>query len=148
MSLAGVIALTLPADQGRCRAPARGLKVRGAILPYRLGMARKRPAPEDAATARRILLGRLARDAQVFELLGELELLHPRNDTFPGEVFLRLASDALDWCGASRTNPLQLEGLRERFLPELSFRGRQNKKFQYAGFWKSLGIQMELRDSR
>ena len=114
------------------RAPARGLKARGAILPYRLGMARKRPTPEDAATARRILLDGLARDALVFELLGELEPLHPRNDTFPGEVFLRLAADALDCCRASRTNPLQLEGLRERFLPEVSFRGRQNKKFQYA----------------
>ena len=114
------------------RAPARGLKARGAILPYRLGMARKRPAPEDAATARRILLDGLARDAQVFELLGELEPLHPRNDAFPGEVFLRLAADALDWCRVSRTNPLQLEGLRERFLPEVSFRGRQHKKFQYA----------------
>ena len=95
-------------------------------------MARTRPTPEDAATARRILLDGLARDAQVFELLGELEPLHPRNDTFPGEVFLRLAADALDWCRASRTNPLPLEGLRERFLPEASFRGRQNKKFQYA----------------
>jgi len=95
-------------------------------------MARTRPTPEDAATARRILLDGLARDAQVFELLGELEPLHPRNDTFPGEVFLRLAADALDWCRASRTNPLPLEGLRERFLPEVSFRGRQNKKFQYA----------------
>lgn len=68
----------------------------------------------------------------MFELLGELEPLHPRNDTFPREVLLHLAADALDWCRASRTNPLQLEGLRERFLPESSFRGRQNKKLRYA----------------
>ena len=95
-------------------------------------MVRTLPTPEDAATARRILLDGLARDDQVFELLGELEPLHPRNDTFPGEVFLRLAADALDWCRVSSTNPLPLEGLRERFLPEVSFRGRQNKKFQYA----------------
>jgi len=96
-------------------------------------MARTRPTTEDAATARRLLLEGLARDAPVFELLGELEPLHPRNDTFPGEVFLlHLAADALDWCRASRTNPVQLEGLQARFLPELSFRGRQNKKFQYA----------------
>src|SRR5262252_9762629 len=95
-------------------------------------MARMRPTPDDAATARRILLDGLARDAQVFELLGELEPLHPRNDTFPGEVFLHLAADALDWCGASRTSPLPLEGLRARFLPESPFRGRQNNKLQYA----------------
>jgi hypothetical protein len=38
----------------------------------------------------------------------------------------------LDWCRARRASPLQLEGLRERFLPESSFRGWQNNKFQYA----------------
>jgi hypothetical protein len=43
-----------------------------------------------------------------------------------------LAADALEWCGASRAEPLHLEGLRERFLPEATFRGRRNAKFQYA----------------
>ncbi len=94
--------------------------------------ARKRPTPEDAGTARRILLDGLARDADVWELVGELALLHPRDDTFPGEVFLRLAADTLNWCRASRADPLPLEGLRERFLPERTFRGRQNTKLQYA----------------
>jgi hypothetical protein len=63
---------------------------------------------------------------------GELAPLHPRDNTFPGEVFLHLAADALDWCGASRADPLPLEALRERFLPERTFRGRQNAQFQYA----------------
>ncbi len=83
-------------------------------------------------SARRALLDGLARDAGIFEVLSELEPLHPRNDTFPGEVFLDLAADALEWCGASRAEPLPLEGLRERFLPEATFRGRQNAKLQYA----------------
>ena len=94
--------------------------------------ARKRPAPEDAATARQMLLDGLARDADIFELLSQLAPLHPRDNTFPGEVLLRLAADALDWCRASRADPLPLEGIRERFLPECTFRGRQNKKLQYA----------------
>jgi hypothetical protein len=94
-------------------------------------MARTRPTPEDAATAR-LLLDGLARDAPVFELLGELEPLPPRTDTFPGEIFLHLAADALDWCQASRTHPLPLDSLQARFLPESSFRGRQHKKPQYA----------------
>jgi len=103
------------------------------ILPYRRGMpARKRPTPEDTVTARRVLLDRLARDADISELVSELAPLHPANNTFPGEVFLHIAADALSWCGASRADPLPLEGLRERFLPECTFRGRQNKKFQYA----------------
>jgi hypothetical protein len=80
--------------------------------------ARKRPALEDTVTARRTLLDGLAHDVDVFELVSELVPLHPRDNTFPGEVFLRLAADALDWCGASRADPLPLEGLRERFLPE------------------------------
>jgi hypothetical protein len=83
-------------------------------------------------TARRMLLDGLARDADVLELVSELALLHPRDDTFPGEVLLRAAADALDWCGANRAEPLSLEGLRERCLPERAFRGRQNSKFQCA----------------
>src|SRR5215472_9013826 len=93
---------------------------------------RKRPTPEDAMTARRALLDGLARDADIFDVMSGLEPLHPRNDTFPGEVFLHLAADALAWCGAIRAEPLPLEGLRERFLPECTFRGRQNAKLQYA----------------
>ena len=83
-------------------------------------------------TARRVLLDGLSHDTDIFELLSELSLLHPRNDTFPGEVFLHIAADALAWCGASRADPLPLEGLRMRFLPECAFRGRQNAKLQYA----------------
>jgi hypothetical protein len=94
--------------------------------------ARKRPTPEDAATARRLLLDGLARDADLFQLANDLAVLHPRDDTFPGEVFLGIAADALEWCGASRACPLPLEGMRERFLPEAALRGRQNRKLQYA----------------
>jgi hypothetical protein len=102
-------------------------------MAYGLGMpARKQPTPEDAAAARRIVLDGLARDADLSELVTELAPLHPRNNTFPGEVFLHLAADALDWCGASRQQPLALEGIRERFLPECTFRGRENRKLQYA----------------
>jgi hypothetical protein len=50
-------------------------------------------------TARRVLLDGLGRDTDIFELVSELTPLHPRNNTFPGEVFLHLASEALDWCG-------------------------------------------------
>src|ERR1700739_4094673 len=103
------------------------------VLVYRRDMpGSKRPAPEDAMTARRALLDGLARDADLFEVLSGLEPLHPRDDTFPGEVFLHLAADAVEWGGPSGPEPLPLEGLRERFLPEASFRGRQNAKFQFA----------------
>jgi hypothetical protein len=104
----------------------------GPVLSYRLGMpVRKRLTPEDAAFARRILLEGMAGDTGVSGLAGELAPLHPRGNTFPGEVLLRVAADALEWCGASRAGPLALEGLPERFLPECAFRGRENKKLQF-----------------
>jgi len=76
-------------------------RARGSVvLPYCRDMpVRKRPAPDDAVAARQTLLDGLARDPDIFELLSELAPLHPRGDTFPGEVFLHVAADALDWCG-------------------------------------------------
>lgn len=38
-----------------------------------------------------------AHDADLSELVTELTPLHPRDNTFPGEVFLHLAADVLDW---------------------------------------------------
>jgi hypothetical protein len=38
--------------------------------------------------------------------------LHPRDHTFPGEVFLHLAADVLDWWQTSRQQPLALEGIQ------------------------------------
>jgi hypothetical protein len=94
--------------------------------------ARKRPTSQDAASARRILLDGMARNTEVSELVGELAPLHPRDNTFPGEVLLHVAADALEWCGASRVDALALAGMPERFLPECALRGRQNKKLQFA----------------
>jgi hypothetical protein len=85
--------------------------------------APKRPTAEDAASARRMLLDGLAGDQDIFEVMTGLAPLHPRYDTFPGEVFLHLAADALGWSGARQADPVALDGLRERFLPECSFRG-------------------------
>jgi hypothetical protein len=94
--------------------------------------ARKRPDAEDAATARQILLDGLAHDTSLPGLVSELAPLHPRNNTFPGEIFLSLAAEALAWCGASQSDPVPLEGMRERLLPECSFRGRDKGKLQFA----------------
>ena len=62
--------------------------------------ARKRPVAEDAVTARQTLLAGLARNADITERVSGLAPLHLRDETFPGEVFLSLAADALNWCGA------------------------------------------------
>ena len=52
------------------------------------------------------------------ELARTIEPFHPPGNTFPGEVLLELAADALETAGVSREHPLHLEGLRERLLPE------------------------------
>jgi hypothetical protein len=79
-----------------------------------------------------MLLGGLGSGREVFAIVADLAPLHPRDNTFPGEVFLQVAADALDWSGASRADPVPLEGIRERFLAEFSFRGRDRHKLQYA----------------
>jgi hypothetical protein len=113
---------------GGCKRPPP----QSAILVYRRDMpARKRPTPEDAMTARRALLDGLARDADIFEVLRTCAPA-PAQRHVPWRRVLHLAADALEWCEASRAEPLHLQGLRERFLPEATFRGRQNAKFQYA----------------
>ena len=59
-------------------------------------------------TARRGLLDGLARETDIFELVSELAPLHPRNNTFPGEVFLHVAADALNWCGVLHVSVPQM----------------------------------------
>ena len=41
----------------------------------------------------------------------------PKDNTFPGEVFVELAANAVTEAGA-RDEPIEFEGIRERYLPE------------------------------
>ena len=65
-----------------------------------------------------IALAGLARGDEPSEIASRLEPLHPKNSTFPGEVLLGLAADAIDESGATRQAPLDGEQMRERYLPE------------------------------
>jgi hypothetical protein len=94
--------------------------------------APKRPTPDDTVTARRILLDGVTRDADIFDLAGELAPLHPRHNTFPGEVLPAPGRRRARLVRRQPRRPLSLEGSRDRFLPECAFRGRQDKKLQYA----------------
>jgi len=94
--------------------------------------ARKSPTALDAATARQVLLDAVAGGVDAVEALNQLAPLHPRNNTFPGEVFLHLAADALDWAGVDRVHPIDLDGMRERFLPDVDLRGRERRKLEFA----------------
>jgi hypothetical protein len=95
--------------------------------------ARKHPTAEDRLEAIRIALQGIAVGVDLPDLGRELEPLHPKHDTFPGEVFLDLAADALEEGGISREQPIDYEGIRERYLPEEELRGRaQHHRSHYA----------------
>ena len=96
-------------------------------------MPRKISTAQERADAVRIPLAGLAVGADPSDLVRQLEPLHPKHDTFPGEVLLELAADALELSGASREQPLDYEGIRERYLPEFEFRGKtHHRRSHYA----------------
>jgi hypothetical protein len=95
-------------------------------------MARKGPTDQDGAEAIRRLLSGLERGDDVFGLAAAIEELHPPHNTFPGEVFMRLSADALEVAGVGPDDPIPSAGLREKYLAECKFQGRENRKIQFA----------------
>jgi hypothetical protein len=96
-------------------------------------MPTRRPTPADREEAVRIALDGIGTGRDIHDVVIEIHPLHPKNNTFPGEVFLELAADALELSGASRSQPIEYEGIRERYLPECEFRGRaEHDKSYYA----------------
>jgi len=92
----------------------------------------RQPTEDDRVETIRRLLSGLENGADAHELAVVVAELHPKNNTFPGEVFMELAADALDVAGVDRGNTISYEGLLEAHLPECQFRGRENRKIQYA----------------
>jgi hypothetical protein len=85
------------------------------------------------AAARRLVLSMTAAGAEVGELVSAMAPLHVRHDLFPGDELVALAADALDESGASRENPIEGSGIRERLLPEHPFSGSTaHAKSRYA----------------
>jgi hypothetical protein len=93
----------------------------------------KGPTTEDRAMAIGVALSGIAGGLELGEIAARLEPLHPKNNTFPGEVLLELAADAIEESGASRGQPLEFEGIRKRHLPEDRAHTRaQHHKAEYA----------------
>ena len=86
-----------------------------------------RPTDQDYADAARLgLLGLLAGE-DWDSIMERLAALHPRHNTFPAEVLLELAADAIAESGASPAEPIDYEGMRDRYLSECHFRGRSQQ---------------------
>lgn len=62
-------------------------------------MPRKGPTESDRDEAIRGLLAGLRRGTELPDLALSLESLHPRDNTFPGEVFMEVAVQAMDVAG-------------------------------------------------
>jgi hypothetical protein len=91
------------------------------------------PSKADYVDAARLGLLGLTADQDLDEIMGRLANLHPRNNTFPAEVLLKLAADAIEESGASPTDSIQYEGIRDRYLPEYGFRDKSRQhKSHYA----------------
>jgi hypothetical protein len=87
---------------------------------------------EDHREAVRRLLAGLAAGLDAHELAATIADLHPRQNTFPGEVYLRLGAEVLGDTTTAGAGPIDYEGLRERHLPEVTFRGKDNRRIQFA----------------
>ncbi|MGH9066561.1 MAG: hypothetical protein ACRD0J_03430 [Acidimicrobiales bacterium] len=78
-----------------------------------------------------MLLG-LARGDDLDTLVRDAFEAHPKGNTFPGEVYLRLGAEVLTLSGADPEHPITQDGLLGDHLPEATFKGRQNAKFRFA----------------
>ena len=84
----------------------------------------KQPTPENQSDAIRVALTGLASGVPSEEILSKLGALHIRHNTFPAEELLELASDAIEESGVTPADPIDCEGVRERFLADYPFSGK------------------------
>jgi hypothetical protein len=95
--------------------------------------AKKALRIEDRSRAIRISLQGIAAGVDLADLARQLEVLTPRTTPFRERVLLEVAADALEEGGISREQPVDYEGIRERYLPERQFRGRtEHHRSHYA----------------
>jgi hypothetical protein len=79
--------------------------------------------------------------------LADLAELQVRDNTFPGEVLMHIAVDALDKAAVDRQHPLDHAELLSPHLPEVEIRGKQQRRIQYgvlAAFAVHGGLDVDL----
>lgn len=91
------------------------------------------PTHEGHIDAVRLVLLGLSTGEDHDSISDRLGQLHLPNNTFPAEVLLELAAGAIAESGVSQAEPIEYEGIRERYLSEYEFRGKsQQHKSHYA----------------
>jgi len=95
-------------------------------------VTRREPTDDNRHEAIETALNGLACGDHLGDIAARLAPLHPRNNTFMGEVLLDLTADAIAASGANRQAPLQVEGIRERYLPDgIAHSKAQHDKSKY-----------------
>jgi hypothetical protein len=79
---------------------------------------RRSPTDDDRLQAISVALDGLSHSNELGDIAARLAPLHPRHNTFPAEVLVDLAADAIMVSGASRQRPIDFEAIRERHLPD------------------------------
>lgn len=108
-----------------------------------------RPTDEDHIKAKRRLLAGLAVGSDAYQLSSDIADLHVRHNTFPGEVFMELAADALHAAKITRQPGIAYRELLANHLSEVSFRGKEHRRIQYStltAFAVQGGLEPDLLD--
>ncbi len=108
-----------------------------------------KPTEEDRIEATRRLLAGLVGGADANQLVAEIADLHVRHNTFPGEVFMELAADALRTAGVQRSPGVAYRDLLSKHLSEVEFHGKEHRRIQYAiltAFAVHGGLEPDLLD--
>lgn len=108
-----------------------------------------RPTDDDRIEALRRFLVGLSGGDDANQLASEIADLHVRHNTFPGEVLMEFAADALHAAGAESQSPVAYRELLETHLPEVEFRGKEHRRIQYAvltAFAMHGGLEPDLLD--
>jgi hypothetical protein len=116
----------------------------------RSSTARTAPRPDPAALharAQQLALSGLAQGDELWDLESAVGKTDVRGFT-PDVAMLELAAAALDAADATAAEPIEYEGLREQYLPELELRGKaEHRSSQYALYAAAAmrgGVQPDL----
>jgi len=114
---------------------------------YRVEMSG--PTDDDRVEALRRFFVGLIRGDDANQLVDQIADLHVRNNTFPGEVFMELAADALEAASTDGQRRVDYADLLSTHLPEAKFKGKEHRRIQYAAltaFAVHGGLEPDLLD--
>ena len=95
-------------------------------------MGRATIADSDRIEARRLLLAWLTAGGDDLTSLQRTAFeLHVEHNTFPGDEFARVALQALEMAEVDHDEPIVYETLLVDHLPEIEFRGKENRKIRF-----------------